>query len=484
MLHHLAAIAALLAVPALPSPARAERSPIVLESYAGDKPADADKLLSPLVDELAKHEFVFGAEVVGRTFEATASRPAIAGGLPKDFAERAARGYDLWTNGKFDEAAALLGPLIEAARENTGEFAQNQNRALHPQLQKALIALSLSQLKLGDRSAARQVMAEVLRGDPDVKIMRGMYGQEASELYNEVLRQLTERGQGKVIVTVDAAGAGIYVNERLVEMGSNLELSLLPGDYRVVARIGDDLSRAHRVRVVGGGVHRLTIDPAFDRAVHTGPGWTGFRFAKGEERDRDELRHGAAFATAIDADQVIVVGIDTVRGRRMIRGALVNKVNGRDFRNGSIPLDASPSEDQRRNLARFLNGAPPTPDIIVGAPAGPGGAGRTDAAGGAPRPPWGGWKWLTGGAAIAAGVAGGVILSYDGACSADVEPGVPCPNHHETSAQGWLAIGGAAALAGITVYLVVKERRAGAASRTAYLAPTAGGAIAGYAARF
>ncbi len=487
MPHPLVAISALLAVISLASPARAGRPPIVLVSYVGERPPDADQLLSPLIEELAKQRFIAGAEV-GRRFEAAASRPAVAGGLPVGFVDAVARGHDLWTNGKFDEAAAILGRLVEAARANTGELAKHQNRELHPQLRQALIALSLSQLKLGDRSAARQTMAEALRGDPDLKITRGMYGQEASELFGEVLRQLTERGTGTVIVTVDAAGAGIYVNERLVEMGSSLELSLFPGEHRVVARIGDEVSRAHRIHVVAGGVHRLTIDPAFDRAVQTGPGWAGFQFKTDRDRDHDELRYAAAFATAIDADQVIVVGIDVVEGRRMIRGALVNKVNGRDFRNGSIPLDANPSDEQRRNLGRFLNGEPPTPDIIVGVPAHPGGAERRGGGGGpgpAAPPRWSGWKWITGGAAVAAGVTGGVILSYHGRCSKDVDRGVPCPNHHDTAVQGWITVGGAVALAGITAYLVVMERRTGgAARRTAYLAPAAGGAIAGYAARF
>ncbi len=484
MRHPLVAIAALLAVSSLPSPALAGRPPIVLESYVGERPPDADGLLAPLIEELGKHRFAAGAEV-GRRFEAAASRPARAGGLPAGFADAVARGHDLWSNGKFDEAAAILGRLVEAARANTGELATHQNRELHAQLQRALIALSLSQLRLGDRSAARETMAEALRGDPDLKITRGMYGQEASELFAEVVRQLTERGTGKVIVTVDADVAGIYVNERLVEMGRSLELGLFPGEHRVVARIGNEVSRAHRVHVVAGGVHRLTIDPAFDRAVHTGPDWTGFRFASEADRDRDELRHGAAFATAIDAEQVIVVGIDVVRGRRMIRGALVNKVNGRDFRNGSIPLDAGPSDEQRRNLARFLNGGPATPDIIVGEPASPGGPGGSERRGPAPAPRGSAWKWVTGGAAIAAGALGGVLLAYDGRCAKDVDTGVPCPNHYDTAAQGWLAVGGAAALAGVTAYLVVTERRAGrAARRTAYVAPTAGGAIAGYAARF
>lgn len=477
---HLAAIAALLVLSSLPSPARAGQ-PIVLESYAGERPADADAVLLPVIDELAKHGFVVGPAVVGRKLEAEVSRPAVAGGLPEGFAAALARGYDLWTNGKFNEAAALLGPLVEAVRRSPGELARDGSEALAAQVQKAQIALAISQQKLGDRAAAKQTLAEALRGDPELKLSRGMYGQEASALYDEVLRELTERGKGKVII--EASGAGIYVNERLVGMGKR-ELYLFPGEYRVVARFGNDLSRAHRVAIAGGDIHQLEIDPDFDRAVHTQPGWTGFSFAASADRERDEQRHAAAFATAIGADQVVVVGIDIVRGRRMIKGALLNKSNGREFRSGSIPLDASPSEEQRRNLARFLNGAPATPDIIVES-TGPGGraSGRDAAA----RPMWTGWKWLAGGGALAAGALGGVFLSYNGTCSAPTEPGVPCPDHYNTAVQGWISVGGAVALAGVTVLLVVRERRADdSAARAAYVAPApgGGGVIAGYAGRF
>ena len=448
----------------------------MLESYAGERPTDAEAVLLPVIDELAKNRFVVGPAAVGRRFEAGVSRPAVSGGLPAGFSDAVTRGFDLWSNGKFDEAVAVLGPLVEAARQNPGELARDSSETLYPQLQKAMIALALSQLRLGDRGAAKQTLAEALRGNPELKLSRGMYGQEASALFDEVSRELAERGRGKVII--DAGDAGIYVNERLVGMGRR-ELYLLPGEYRVVARLGGEVSRAHRVAIAGGDIHQLAIDPDFDRAVNTQPGWTGFLFATSADRERDEQRHAATFATAIDAAQVVVLGIDTVRGRRLIRGALINKSNGREFRSGSLPLDASPSEEQRRNLARFLNGAPAAPEIIVNEAPGPGGGPRDRAE----RPPWAGWKWIAGGAALAAGAAGGVFLAYDGRCSNQVEPGVPCPNRYATAIQGWITVGGAVALAGVTAYLIVRERRAGRA-RAAYVAPASGGAIAGVAGQF
>src|SRR5262245_47121332 len=111
----LAAIATLLGLLPLPSPARAGDA-IVLESYVGEKPADAEQVLAPLLEELARNRFAAGPAAVGGRFERTVSRPAVDGRFPADFGERVSRGYDLWTNGKFNEAVAILGPLVEAAR--------------------------------------------------------------------------------------------------------------------------------------------------------------------------------------------------------------------------------------------------------------------------------------------------------------------------------------------------------------------------------
>src|SRR5690606_26415112 len=77
---------------------------IVLESYTGERPADAERLLEPVLEELSQREYAAG-DTVARSYEAHASRAArTAGGLPSDFAVQIDRGFKAWVGGRFDDA--------------------------------------------------------------------------------------------------------------------------------------------------------------------------------------------------------------------------------------------------------------------------------------------------------------------------------------------------------------------------------------------
>jgi hypothetical protein len=141
-------------------------------------------LLSPLLDELAARGFVAGPEAVGRRFEQLGSRPAmIANGLPDGFADKVESGHKAWVGGDFDRAIQILRPLVDAAHASPGAFAQNQ--PLRDKLLKALIALALSDLRIGDRSAARNVFGEVLRSFPEAQLSRATYGPEAFDAFGK-----------------------------------------------------------------------------------------------------------------------------------------------------------------------------------------------------------------------------------------------------------------------------------------------------------
>src|SRR5262245_4374428 len=187
---------------------------IVLESYTGPRPDDASRLVAPVLDELRGRGFVSGYEAVGSPFEKNVSRPAIVlQGLPIDFRERVERGEKAWISGKFDEAIKILAPLVDAAHDNAGAFADNQQ--LLGATMKALIALALSHDRNGDPSSARTVLGEVLRSFPNETISRATYGPEAFQLFESVRKDSAKNGLGRLTVKVENDSGVVFINEHI-----------------------------------------------------------------------------------------------------------------------------------------------------------------------------------------------------------------------------------------------------------------------------
>jgi len=476
----LVAIAALLA----PATAAADEGyGIVVESYTGARPAEATKALQPVLRELAARGFLAGADAVGAKFEAQVSRPALsAQGLPADFAEQIERGHRAWITGTFDQAVSVLGPIVDAAHSNSGEFARNPG--IRERLQKAMIALALSQQRRGDPSAARATFTELLRSFPDAQVTKGTYGPDAATLYEQTKKEHAAAPRGRLLVKLANENAEVFINERLERKGTTVK-ELTAGEYRVVVQLADQQSRTHVVTIKAKEEVTLTVDLAFDAVVHSSPDWTGFAFATAADREKSEAGYAAQLAKSVGGAGVVVIGFDEVRGRPAIVGSLVSLVNGREIRRASLALEPAPAEERLRALAKFLAGEVATADIDVELAGEPGvmtplTGPRADHP--APSGRWGGWMWITGIVAVGGLGAGAVLLALDGTCpGGSTDPN--CPDLYSTAAPGWAALGAGAVFAGATIYLFVTRSPARPAS-TAYIVPTGGGAVAGFATRF
>ena len=100
------------------------RDGIVLETYEGQRPADATRKLAPLLEELAQRGFEAG-DSIGRLYEGQGSRPR-SDSLPTDFAKQLKDGQQEYIRGNYAAAVAKLQPLIDAAHDNSAAFAKNQ----------------------------------------------------------------------------------------------------------------------------------------------------------------------------------------------------------------------------------------------------------------------------------------------------------------------------------------------------------------------
>ena len=460
---------------------------VVLESYTGDRPADASRLLAPVLEELSRRDYAAG-DTVARTYETKVSHTAVAsGGLPDDFAAQADRGFKAWVGGRFDEAVKVLVPLVETAHANTGAFAREP--ALRDPLLKGLIALALAYQRIGDLSSMRATFAEILRSFPDAQISRATYGPDAQQAFEQVRRDTQAQGRGKLTVKVADDTGVVFINEAYRAAGSTTA-ELVPGEYRVVVMLNKQLSRNHRVTVRAAAETTVEIDAKLDHAIRTS-GYTGLAYRTQADRDALEATHAQRFAKAVGASAVAVVGIDDVRGRSAVVGSLVSLQTGREIRRASIPVEPDPSRDKLRALARFLAGDDPAPglDVQFSREAGDTKAAGEAPAAGEPRDDgeprgggrggrWGGWRYVTAGLAVGGLATGVVLIAFDGKCSETMPAGQPCPNYYDTAVPGYAALAGGALFAGLSIYLFATH------DTTPVVAPTSGGATVGFATRF
>jgi hypothetical protein len=453
---------------------------IVLESYVGARPADADTVLAPLIQEMRRRKYQTGA-ALGQDYDARVSRPS-AGGVRATFDAEADHGLKLWAQGKFEDAVARLQPLVDEAQANPGAVIAKPK--LSDADLKALIGLGLSKQRLGDPAAAREQFDEVIRSFPSVGVARSTYGPQAAADFDARKKQVMAEPKGRLAVKAADDATEIFINERLERKGFT-EKELVPGTYRVVAKLGAQVSRVHRVEVRAGEDRTIEIDPAFDSALQT-VGWAGFSFASAADREDHESAFAARFGTAIDAPAVVVVSVEDVRGSRAIVGALV-QLNGKEIRRASLALAPVPGQERFEVLARFLVGENVTTGIDVeldGAmPVLTGGA-RTGSGPTPERPSaksrWVGWPVITAVVGLGAIGASAYYLSKDGKCK-DGSSNPACEPVYETKTGAIIGFAAGGVMAALTVYLIVTWPSGPAKKTQAFVAPAGSdGAIAGF----
>ncbi|HEY4241692.1 MAG TPA: hypothetical protein VGM88_17845 [Kofleriaceae bacterium] len=464
-------------VVALAGAARADG--IVIESYTGSRPADAERRLHPLLEALSGRGYVAGNTLAIRV-DTEASRPShTSQGLPPNIAAEVEHARQLYVDGDFQGAVHVLQPLLETTRANAAEVVLNQQ--LLDAIQEGLTVLALSQQRTGDTASSEHTFQELARAYPQATVRAAQYGPAASQMFERAKATIATGGKGRLAVRVDG---NAYIDERFIGTGPIAADDLPPGEYRVIGQTPTLVSRTHVVHVTAGQTATVVVDAGLDNVLRTGA-WVGFEFATAAEREKHEDAYAAQLANALHAQSVVVIGIDSARGKPSVIGGIVNLQTGKALRRASVPLDDA-TEDKLHALASFLGGEQPAagievlPDDDLERPADDHQP-MHDASGGRR---WGPWPWVTGGLAVGAIATGAVIYSYNGSCTTMPTDGGTCPNKRNTKGGAFATLGAGAALAAVTVFLIVTDHRV-EPMHTAFVAPApGGGAIAGIAGRF
>ncbi len=427
---------------------------LVLESYVGQRPANADAVLAPLLDELEQRGFATRPASILELVGGGAPRPGV---LDRDttaaeITQSAESGYEAYTRGRFAEAEAALKLAIERIHRNPALLVLDTSNL--DMTFKILVALALSQAKRGDTGGSVATMIELIRTFRHRPISRVHYGPDAEQFYRAVARQAQALGRGELSISVGHEQAVIFVDGQIRGLGRAALTDLIPGVYRVFIQVPATPGRQYEIEVTAGRHTVLRVDWELDSSLWLTDSWVGFVFATEAERARQAGFAGTLARRWAGGTLLAVVGMAQRSGKPAISGQLVD-ATGRVVRGAAVLLgersEASPAgadEPRLRALARFLSDGVAAAGVQVIRDGAAPGDGAADPRGGgrlAPR--------LLVGAGAAALVAGGVLYAID------QDPGGPSPVSRNTAPAG-IAVG-AVGLAAVSVGLWLWGARGG-----------------------
>jgi hypothetical protein len=488
------AAAWIVAAAAHPAGAAPGAEPVVLETRVGERPADADVLLGPVLAELARSGFATPPSVATRIDGALSrSGPNLGEEQVAAAVRTIDTGYKMFLSGKFDAAIPELERGLEVLRGAPAAVAGKSER--RESVLRALIGLALSHKRRGRATQATDVMKELVRTFPVVEVSYKDYGPETREFFDAVRQDLGRDGKGSIAIDVDDDRTVVFVNERYAGVGDVKLVDQFPGTYRVFLQQGERFGRVHEIKVEPGATTTVNLSWQLDAALRTA-GAAALQFDDEPARRNLEARFAVRVARALGAPSVVLIGIRENRGRRSVVGAFFSADSTRPLRSGAVAVEpVPPGEDRFEALARLLAGDDAAAALVVplvdegtdiGAGPAPVASGADDRAPTGSSRPVRTWKWLALGSGLAA-VAGGVTLValHEPARSLDEGDSRNDQPRRNTRTAGIVTASVGAALSGVGVYLFIRDHRdKRAAPEAAAIVPVDGGAALVVSGRF
>jgi len=425
-------------------------APVAIEVYVGEPSAGTAERAAPALDELAKRGYSVGVEGVGAVLEAEVSRPGRTEGVSiKDVLAKLAEADDKWVATDYDAAAKMISEVLVLVRRNPALVVGDES--LRKRILQAELVLARALMRTGNQTRAREVMADLITSFPDATITRADHGKEAATLYDEVKAKLERAGRTELRIVVDDPDVDVFINEWRIASGT-VTVERLMGEYRIYTQRGTTPGRLHTVELRPGQPTEVEIEWMFEAHLFTSGAGVGLRYATEEEKAERVASDAVKIAGYMEASQVTVFGEGEIDAAPAFVGTTYVVKTASALRNGGVALSPEPSADDLRSLAAYLAGDPPAPSVLLLEPI-PAEYRRQPEGSGSRH----GWvKWTTGGTALALAGLGAWFFAIDGKGTCGL-PNVTCPEYYETTAAGWSAGVGAAALTALTIWLFVDD---------------------------
>lgn len=336
---------------------------IVLHTRVGSlSPTPVDDVTSLVNEQFEAEGFAARPATIASLLGGRLPRPGILdpGLTAADIIHPVEIGYDEWTQGLFAEAEKKLSPALSRIYRNPALLVADTKNL--DAIFKALVALALSQAKLGKATQSAETMLELIRMFGSRPLSRAEYGPPAEKLYRTISKQSVAAGRGQLFVTTSNDHAVVFVNGQIRGIGKAEVADLIPGWHHVFVQVPATFGRQYQVEIKANEATHLETVWDVDIALAVSDSWIGLVFATEAERNKEALFAGQ-LARRWGGPGVVVMSTTQIQGKPFLIGTLYG-AGGAMFRSAATSLDG----DRRalfHSLAKYLADGTERPGLKV-----------------------------------------------------------------------------------------------------------------------
>ena len=260
----------------------------------------------------------------------------------------------------FAEAEKKLSPALSRIYRNPALLVADTKNL--DAIFKALVALALSQDRLGKATQSADTMRELIRMFGSRPLSRAEYGPPAEKLYRTMSKQSATAGRGQLFVTTSNDRAVIFVNGQIRGIGKAEVADLIPGRHHVFVQVPATFGRQYQVEIQAHKATHLETVWDVDISLAVSESWIGLVFATEAERNKESLFAGQ-LARRWGGPGIVVTSTIQIQGKPFLIGTLYG-AGGAMFRSAATSLDG----DRRallRALAKYLADGTESPGLNV-----------------------------------------------------------------------------------------------------------------------
>jgi len=351
------------------APHAATSTVVVLEARVGSSNSARDEISTAIARGFEEEGYPATPAAIARTLGPRMPRPGVDNRrlTTAEVLKPLSAGFLAWTQGRFEEAEALLLSGLDQYERNIAlVVTDNSNQDI---VFRAMAALALSQWAVGDRThdratleAARKSMLNLHRAFPTRRFSSEEFAPDAIEFHRKIGKEASALGTGSVSIRIDSPNVMVFVDGQMRGTGRADLAGMVPGQHAIYLQEPGRGYTGRRFEINVSANQDSIVNVAWDAhaAFWATAEFTGLTYATDAERKEKLAVHAAEVASWGPSGVVAVVERVEAEGRPSLRGTLYGS-NRDQYGSQTVELSASEPDVSARELARRLMKSSPTP---------------------------------------------------------------------------------------------------------------------------